>query len=85
MPSGSLKLLRRQDLDFPVILGLALGGIPLVLVAAFLVTSLPLDVLRWGVVVVVCYSSFLMLRAVWRREDETPLQADAAPGANVSL
>lgn len=85
MPSGSVKLLRRQDLDLSIILGLALGGIPAVLIAAYLVTSLPLDVLRWGVVVVVCYASFLMLRSVWRREDETPLQADAAPSANVSL
>ena len=44
-------------------LGLTLGGIPGVIVAAWLVQSLPLGVLRWLVVVVVAYASATLLNA----------------------
>ena len=43
-------------------LGLAIGGIPGVLVAAWVVRSLPLDTLRWLVVIVVTYSAISLLR-----------------------
>ena len=42
-------------------LGLALGGIPGVLCAAFIVRNLPLKWLYWLVVVVVVYAATLML------------------------
>jgi uncharacterized membrane protein YfcA len=38
-------------------LGLAAGGIPGVLVAAFLVKELPLTVVKWVVVVVLLYTA----------------------------
>ena len=44
-------------------LGLTLGGIPGVLVAAWLVQSLPLDALRWAVLAVVGYTAIMMLRS----------------------
>ena len=44
-------------------LGLAIGGIPAVLIAAFIVKSLPLNVMRWLVVVVVLYAAVAMLRS----------------------
>ena len=44
-------------------MGLALGGIPGVLVAAFIVKQLPLIWLRWLVVLVVLYAAVAMLRA----------------------
>lgn len=44
-------------------LGLTIGGVPGVLVAAFLVGSLPLEILRWLVVVVVIYAAITMLRS----------------------
>jgi uncharacterized membrane protein YfcA len=44
-------------------LGLTLGGIPGVLLAAFVVKSLPLDVLRWLVIVVILYTALMMLRS----------------------
>jgi uncharacterized membrane protein YfcA len=44
-------------------LGLTLGGVPGVLVAAWLVQSLPLDALRWLVLVVVVYAAATLLRA----------------------
>ena len=44
-------------------LGLTIGGLPGVAVAVWLVTSLPLDALRWLVLVVVVYASVTLLNA----------------------
>ena len=44
-------------------LGLTVGGIPAVIIAAWLVRSLPLGALRWLVLVVVAYTSATLLRA----------------------
>jgi uncharacterized membrane protein YfcA len=66
MPVSGLRFLRTDRIDFRVVLGMALGGIPAVLLAAFVVKSLPLQTLRWGVVVVVLYSASLLLRAATR-------------------
>ena len=43
-------------------LGLAVGGIPGVIIAAWLVQSLPLDTLRWIVLAVVVYTAAALLR-----------------------
>lgn len=43
--------------------GLVLGGVPAVLIAAYLVKSLPLDTVRWIVLVVVSYVALGLLRA----------------------
>jgi uncharacterized membrane protein YfcA len=50
-------------------LGLAAGGIPGVVVAVWLVESLPLGALRWLVLVVVAYVSITLLRAGIRSAD----------------
>ena len=42
-----------------------MGGIPAVLIAAFIVKSLPLTAVRWLVVVVVVYSASVMLRSAY--------------------
>jgi uncharacterized membrane protein YfcA len=44
-------------------LGLTLGGIPGVLVAVWLVRSLPLDIVRWGVIVLVFYTAVTLIRS----------------------
>jgi uncharacterized membrane protein YfcA len=44
-------------------LGLTLGGIPAVVIAAWIVRSLPLDVIRWGVIVVVVYAAATLIRS----------------------
>jgi uncharacterized membrane protein YfcA len=61
--AGGLRFMKAGRFDRRAALGLALGGIPGVLAAAFLVQSLPLDVLRWVVVVVVLYAAVMMLRS----------------------
>ncbi|MFN0177442.1 MAG: sulfite exporter TauE/SafE family protein [Gemmatimonadales bacterium] len=48
-------------------LGLTIGGIPAVLVAAFIVKSLSLTTMRWLVVVVVLYTAVTMLRSAVKR------------------
>ena len=66
MPIGSLKFIRRGRYSLRAALGLGLGGVPAVLIAAFIVKSMPLQYLRWLVVVVVLYAAFSMLRSAAR-------------------
>jgi uncharacterized membrane protein YfcA len=47
-------------------LGLTLGGVPAVLIAAFLVKALPLGTIRWCVVGVVLYAAIGLLRDAFR-------------------
>jgi len=63
MPVSGLRFVRAPRIDLRVALGLALGGIPAVLLAAYVVKSLPLVALRWGIVVVVLYAAALLLRS----------------------
>jgi uncharacterized membrane protein YfcA len=63
MPVSSLKFIRERRYDKRMAIGLALGGIPGVLIAAFIVKSLPLAWLYWLVVIVVLYAAILMLRS----------------------
>lgn len=53
-------------------LGLTVGGIPGVIAAVYLVTSLRLEALRWMVLAVVAYASLTLLRAATRRDACAP-------------
>ncbi len=59
---GSIAFVKRQRQVNQPALGLALGGIPGVVVAALLVTSLPITALRWLVIGVVVYAALTMIR-----------------------
>ena len=61
MPVGSLRFIREQCYSLRAALGLALGGIPGVLIAAYIVRQLPLGAVRWLVIAVVVYTSITML------------------------
>lgn len=63
MPVASVKFLAAGSYSPRAALGLAIGGIPAVLVAALIVKSLPLTALRWLVVLVVLYSALMMIRS----------------------
>jgi hypothetical protein len=57
------------QINLRVVLGLILGGIPAVLVAALIVKKMPIEMLRWLVIVVVLYAAAVMGRAAlkgWR-------------------
>ena len=66
MPVGAARFVRTGRYNLGAAVGLALGGIPGVLVAAYLVRSLPVAWLKWLVTVVVLYAAVQMLRSARR-------------------
>jgi uncharacterized membrane protein YfcA len=67
MPIGGARFIASGRYNARAALGLAIGGIPGVLIAAFIVKSLSIVWLRWLVVAVVMYAAAVMLSAA-RRE-----------------
>jgi uncharacterized membrane protein YfcA len=63
MSAAGVRFVRRGGFDEPAAMGLTLGGVPAVLIAGLIVKELPLDVVRWLVVVVVVYTAASLLRA----------------------
>ncbi len=63
MPTTGFTFIKTDRIDLKIILGITLGGIPAVLIAAFIVKEMPIVWLRWGVVVVVLYAAVLLLRS----------------------
>ena len=81
--SASVRHMQIGQVDMRVALGLTLGGIPAVLVAALIVKSMPIDVLRWMVVVVVLYSAAVLFRAALHgRREHKPEVTTAAAAAS---
>jgi uncharacterized membrane protein YfcA len=76
MPVGSLKFIKERAYSLRVALGLALGGIPGVIVAAKIVKSMNLVTVRWLVIVVVLYTAITMLYAAFATQSST---ADESP------
>jgi uncharacterized membrane protein YfcA len=77
MPVGSLKFIKERAYSLRVALGLALGGIPGVIVAATIVKNLNLTTVRWLVIVVVLYTALTMLYAAFTERGEPK---DEKPG-----
>lgn len=65
MPAASLRFIKFDAYSIKAALGLTLGGIPGVLIAAFIVKALPIVYVRWLVIVVVVYAAFTMLRSAY--------------------
>jgi uncharacterized membrane protein YfcA len=63
MPVASIQFVRRDAYNLRAALGLALGGPLAVLLAIWLVTSLPTPMVRVLVLIVISYTSFTMLRS----------------------
>ena len=61
MPVGSVKFIKEHAYSLPVAMGLAIGGIPGVLIAAYIIKSIPIEYVRWLVIVVVVYTALTML------------------------
>lgn len=80
MPTASIRFIKLNAYDLKAALGLTLGGIPGVLIAAFIVKSLPLDAVRWLVVLVVVYASFTMLRSALAERRAIPGEAAEVHG-----
>jgi len=78
--AASVRHIQMGQMDLKVVMGMALGGFPAVLVAAFIVKEMPVETLRWLVIVVVLYAAAVMARSAWvgRKGDATPTTIEAA-------
>jgi len=74
LPVAASRFLASGRFDRRTAIALTIGGLPGVLVAAFIVKSLPLDEVRWLVIGVLTYTSALM----WRSAQAEP-RAQEAP------
>ena len=72
MPATGFTFVKSSRIDLRIVIGLAIGGIPATIVAALIVKEMPIVWLRWGVVVVVLYASFLLLRSAYKGPQEAP-------------
>ena len=76
LPVAALQFHASRRYHRRIALGLTLGGVPGVLVAAFLVRELPLDAVRWMVVGVLVVTSAMLLRSA-----RTPAVSGETPHA----
>jgi uncharacterized membrane protein YfcA len=68
MPIASARFVQKQAYSLKPALGLAIGGIPAVLIAAFIVKEMDVTTMRWLVVVVVTIAATMMLRSAAKGE-----------------
>ena len=66
MPVASLKFIKEGAYNRRASFAIAIAGVFAVLVAAFLVKSLPMDALKWLIIAVIIYTAIVMLRAALR-------------------
>jgi uncharacterized membrane protein YfcA len=76
---ASVQHIRIGQVDMRVVLGLAIGGIPAVLVAVYIVKEMPVEYLRWLVFVVVVYAAAVMAHASLKGWREGKAEAATAP------
>jgi uncharacterized membrane protein YfcA len=67
VPVAGIEFARAAKYDGQASLGITLGGIPGVLLAVYVVKSLPLVAIRWLVVAVVLYAGVALLRTAMAR------------------
>jgi uncharacterized membrane protein YfcA len=77
LPLAAARFIPARRFDRRVALGLTIGGIPGVLVAAFIVVSLPLAAVRWLVIGVLLYTAVL----IWRSARLGPVLSPVTPAA----
>jgi len=66
MPIGGIRFVRAGSYSLRTAVIMALSGIPAVLIAAYIVRSLPLTYVRWLVVIVVVYAAAMMLHSAYQ-------------------
>jgi len=77
--TAGIRHINTGKLDLGVVLGLTVGGIPAVLVAAYIVVTMPIEILRWLVLVVVLYAASLMFRSAMLGRREHQAEGATAP------
>jgi len=76
--TAGIRHINTGHIDLRVVLGLTIGGIPAVLVAAYIVVTMPLEILRWLVLVVVLYAAAIMFQAAMLGRHEHHAEAGTA-------
>ena len=76
---SSMKFVKVPDIDLRIVVGLTLGGIPAVLVAALIVKQMNVDVLRYVITIVVFYTAIVMARAAIKGHREHKAFGATAP------
>jgi uncharacterized membrane protein YfcA len=70
MAAGSTRFIKENAYDPKAALALTIAGIMGVFLAAFIVKSLPLTVLKWGICAIILYTSVWMFISAGRKELE---------------
>ena len=68
--AAAAKVVRRPDIDVGLVVGLTVGAIPAVLIAAFVVKEMPVETMRWFVVAIIVYAAAVLLRQATRLATE---------------
>lgn len=68
MPPASVKFIKTKSYNRKAALAMAIPGSIAVLIAAFIVKSLPIETLQWIILAVILYTSGTMLFAAFRKE-----------------
>jgi uncharacterized membrane protein YfcA len=76
---SSMRFIKVPEIDLRIVVGLTLGGIPAVLVAALIVKKMDVDVLRYVITVVVFYTAIVMARAAIKGHREHRAEGATAP------
>ena len=76
---ASFQHIRIGKVDLRIVLGLAIGGIPAVILAYYVVVSMPIEYLRWLVCAVVLYAAAVMVHASLKGRREGTIEAAEAP------
>jgi len=80
MGAGSgMRFIKVPELDLRIVIGLTLGGIPAVLVAALIVKQMDVKLLGYVITVVVFYTAIVMARAAIKGHREHRSEGATAP------
>ena len=71
MPAGSVQFVKKGAYDRKASIAITLFGSVGVLIAAYIVKSLPLDTVKWLVLVIVIYTSIMLLASAHKARKQT--------------
>lgn len=69
MPAASIKFVKEAAYDIKASIAITIAGSVGVLIAAYIVKEMPLEILKWVVVCVILYTSITMLRSGMKNKD----------------
>ena len=76
---SSVRFIKVPEIDLRIVVGLTLGGIPAVLVAALIVKKMDVEILRYVITVVVFFTAAVMARASIKGHREHQAEGATAP------